>query len=270
MQAVGRGQGSLDSNLRCTECVSPHLPWSERACTRQDAAGLANARKKAQAYARQLASQLERRLRSGRVLVAVQNRGEDDPDQYALAIKSRTSDLHMSCALCPQPHCHQRSSCRYWLGWATRVVKTYTDSGYLPGGRVRYNQGDLEIEIEPWLTRDVSGGDERRVFRNWAATSADEAAGQAADSGPEAGRVYTVNSTELRAVDINLQPVGSVGGVPLGVVARERRHAAVMCDARRRSLPGVAQLVREVVAAAPRELWEISAADENCILSNCW
>ena len=129
MQAVDRGQGSLDSNLRCAECVSPHLPWSERACTRQDAAGLANARKKAQAYARQLASQLERRLRSGRVLVAVQNRGEDDPDQY-------------------------------WLGWATRVVKTYTDSGYLPGGRVRYDQGDLEIEIEPWLTRDVSGGDD--------------------------------------------------------------------------------------------------------------
>ena len=93
MQAVGRGQGSLDSNLRCAECVSPHLPWSERACTRQDAAGLANARKKAQAYARQLASQLERRLSSGRVLVAVQNRGEDDPDQYALAIKSRTSQI---------------------------------------------------------------------------------------------------------------------------------------------------------------------------------
>ena len=88
---------------------------------------------------------------------------------------------------------------------------------------MRYNKGDLEIEIEPWLTRDVSGGDERRVFRNWAATSADEPAGQAADPGPVAGRVYTVNSTELRAVDITLQPVGLVGGVPLGVVARERR-----------------------------------------------
>ena len=150
------------------------------------------------------------------------------------------------------------------------MVKKYTDAGYLPGGRVRYNQGDLEIEIEPWLTRDVSGGDERRVFRNWAATSADEAVGQAADAGPEAGRVYTVNSTELRAVDISLQAVGLVGGVPLGVVARERRQAAVAGDARRRSLPGVAQLVRDVVAPQPRELWEISSADENLILSNCW
>ena len=150
------------------------------------------------------------------------------------------------------------------------MVKTHTESGYLPGGRLRYDRGDLEIEVEPWLTRDVSGGDERRVFRSWVATSADEAAGQTADAGPEAGRVYTVNSTELRAVDIELQAVGMVGGAPLGVVARERRHAAVAGDARRRSLPGVAQLVRDVLAALPRELWEISAADENCILSNCW
>ena len=81
MQAVGRGEGSLDSNLRCAECVSPHLLWSERSCRRTDAAGLANARQRAQGYARQIASQLESRLQSGRVLIAVQNRGEDDPDQ---------------------------------------------------------------------------------------------------------------------------------------------------------------------------------------------
>ena len=79
-----------------------------------------------------------------------------------------------------------------------------------------------------------------------------------------------MNSTELRVVGIELQAVGIVGGAPLGVVARERRHAAVVGDARRRSLFGVAQLVREVLAALPRELWEISTADENCILSNCW
>jgi hypothetical protein len=157
---------------------------------------------------------------------------------------------------------------RYWLGWATRVVKTHEAAGTVAGTRLRYDKGDLEIEIEPWLTRDVSGGDERRVFRKWMATDAE--AGGVADPGPEAGRVYTVNSTELRAVDIALQPVGVVGGAPLGVVARERRHAAVACDARRRSLPGVAQLVHQVIAALPRELWEISAADENLILSNCW
>jgi hypothetical protein len=148
------------------------------------------------------------------------------------------------------------------------VVKTHEAAGTVAGTRLRYDKGDLEIEIEPWLTRDVSGGDERRVFRKWMATDAE--AGAVADPGPEAGRVYTVNSTELRAVDIALQPVGVVGGAPLGVVARERRHAAVACDARRRSLPGVAHGVHQVIAALPRELWEISAADENLILSNCW
>ena len=81
MQAVGRGQGSLDSNLCCAECISPHLTWSERSCDRQDPAGLANARQKAQGHARTLASQLERHLKSGRVLIAVQNCGEDEPDQ---------------------------------------------------------------------------------------------------------------------------------------------------------------------------------------------
>ena len=147
------------------------------------------------------------------------------------------------------------------------MVKTHTESGNVPGTRVRYDKGDLEIEVK-WLTRDVSGGDERRVFRNWVATDAGN--GGVADPGPVAGQVYTVNSTELRSVDITLQPVGLVGGAQLGVVARERRPAAVAGDARRRSLPGVAQQVREVVAMLPRALWEIRETDENSILGHCW
>ena len=136
--------------------------------------------RRATQYARQLADQLERRLKHGRVLVAVQNRGEDDPDQYALGHKiSNFTDPHM----CPHPHPPPMLVQVLWLGWATRVVKTHTESGYLPGGRLRYDRGDLEIEVEPWLTRDVSGGDERRVFRSWVATSAGEAAGQTADAG---------------------------------------------------------------------------------------
>ena len=243
MKAIGRGEGSLDSNLRCAGCASPHLLWAERSCARTDAAGVANAKLRAQTYARGLSDQLKRRLETGRVLVAVQNRGEDDGDQY-------------------------------WLGWATRVVKTHSETGTVPGTRVRYDQGDLEIAIEPWLTRDVSGGEERRIFRKWVATPADMEAGCAADPGPTTGKVYTVNSTELRSVDITLEQVRLVGGVPLGVVARERRHAAVAGDVRRRNaLPGVAQAmkaVHEVVAALPRELWELSVADENLILANCW
>jgi hypothetical protein len=149
------------------------------------------------------------------------------------------------------------------------VVEVHTVAGIVPGTRTRYNAGDLEIEIEPWLQRDVSGGDERRTFRSWEATPADEAAGFAADPGPLAGRVYTINSTELRAVGLQLEPVPAVGGAPLGVVARVRRTAAVAGEARR--LTGVTTAVHAEVAAPPlRELWTISSADENLILGYCW
>ena len=46
-----------------------------------------------------------------------------------------------------------------------------------------------------------------------------------------------------------------------------RRAAAVACDAARQHLPGVVQAVhRPVHAPPPRELWTLSAADENMIL----
>jgi hypothetical protein len=54
---------------------------------------VANARQLAQGHARQLASQLQRALNTStaRVLVAVQNRGEDDEDQYWLGFATRVS-----------------------------------------------------------------------------------------------------------------------------------------------------------------------------------
>jgi hypothetical protein len=74
----------------------------------------------------------------------------------------------------------------------------------------------------------------------------------------------------LRAVGLQLEPVGPVGGAPLGVVARVRRAAAAAGDAARRRLPGVAQAVHQQLAPQPQELFVISAADENVILANCW
>ena len=59
----------------------------------------------------------------------------------------------------------------------------------------------------------MSGRDERRTFRTWEAAAA--LAGVAADAGPVAGVTYTFNSTELRAVDIALEPVALVGEVHL-------------------------------------------------------
>ena len=216
MQAIRRGEGSLDSSLCCTGCVSPHFTWDERSVARTDAAGLANSRKNAQTHARQLAGQLQRALRTNaRILVAVQNRGEGDQDQY-------------------------------WLGWATRAHALHTSGGTVPGTRTRYDAGDFEIEVDPWLQRDVSGGDERRTFRTWHATPADVEVGIVADAGPVVGVVYTFNSTELRAVGLELEPVAPVGGAPLGVVARVRRAAAFASDAARRAyMPGVTQTVHE-------------------------
>ena len=108
-------------------------------------------------------------------------------------------------------------------------------------------------------------------------TRAGEAAeGQKASSivililGLEGGFGTLCNSTELRAVGLTLEPVGPVGGAPLGVVARVRRAAAAAGDAARRRLPGVAQAVHQQLAPAPRELSVISPADENVILANCW
>ena len=110
---------------------------------RTNAAGLANSRKKAQRHARKLAEQLEHALEhNANVSVAVQNRGEDDEDQY-------------------------------WLGRAKRVVDRHTLSGTVPGTRTHYDAGDLEVEVE-WMQRDVSGGDERRTFRAWVARAAED------------------------------------------------------------------------------------------------
>ena len=44
------------------------------------------------------------------------------------------------------------------------MVKVHTTAG--SHGRVRYDAGDLEVAVE-WFMRDVSGGDERRIFKAW-------------------------------------------------------------------------------------------------------
>ena len=127
-------------------------------------------------------------------------------------------------------------------------------------GRTRYDKGDAEIEVE-WYHRDISGGDERRVFKRWAR---DEAAG---DPGPEETTTYSFNSTQLRRIDVTMQPVQPVGGVPLEVVRVEAQPV-------RRSLrQAAAQFVRKVVYAArrqratpPEQLWEIPAGEESLIL----
>ena len=53
---------------------------------------------------------------------------------------------------------------QYFIGRALSIKKIYTERAQV--GRTRYDAGDVEIEVE-WFQRDVSGGDERRIFRSW-------------------------------------------------------------------------------------------------------
>jgi hypothetical protein len=136
LHAVGRGQRSMDSYLKVNGCERKQA-CLKKSIQREDAAGVANGRSRTRAHAKVCAGQLERDLHatSGGVWVAVQNRSEDDPDQY-------------------------------WIGRATWIVKTHTVSGTVQGaGRARYGRGDLEIEVE-WLDR-TSDDSERRTFELW-------------------------------------------------------------------------------------------------------
>ena len=110
-----------------------------------------------------------------------------------------------------------------------------------------------------WFQRDISGGEERRIFKAWAP---DEEAG---DAGPEEGKVYTFNSTELRMLNVEMVLVPPVGGVPLGDV-RPGRGAAQRA---RELIRGIVSRVQQVAALPPEQLWEITAGSENLILLWC-
>ena len=124
----------------------------------------------------------------------------------------------------------------------------------------------MRIAVE-WFQRDISGGDERRIFKSWAADEATE------DAGPEAGRVYSFNSTELRLINVQMQPVLPVGGVPLNVVQPGRRSARAAAKAASAAaaacLRGLTRRVTQQRADPPEQLWEIPVADEGKILSKC-
>lgn len=225
----------MGSSYNVSGC-STGLQWRETAIAREDDTGVANARTRSRAHARSLRDQLISHFANKtnkHVWVAVQNRGEDDPDQY-------------------------------WIGRATGI-SIHKSGGSV--GRVRYDAGDAEVTVE-WFERDVSGGDERRIFRRW-----DKAV---------AGQTYSFNSVELRAINVSMQLVPPLGGVPLNVVQCEerqpRRAAAKQADVQRvqqlsnplRANPkGVAYAVHEQHAIPPEQLWEIPSGDESRVLEFC-
>ena len=84
MHSWAPGEGTMDTNFVCKGCKSSkELPWEERSIGRTDAAGVSNAKQRSLNKARELTKQLRAHFdkSSQPVWVAVQNRGEDDPDQ---------------------------------------------------------------------------------------------------------------------------------------------------------------------------------------------
>lgn len=224
----------MDSSYKVVGCTSG-LKWKETAIAREDAAGVATARTRTRVHARSLCDQLVGHFSKSNVpiWVAVQNRGEDDPDQY-------------------------------WVGRATGVTRHETGGTV---GRVRFDAGDYEVRVE-WYERDASGGDERRIFKRWEGTLADQQ--------------YTFNSMLRGCIPISMQPVLPLGGVLLNVVASEvmrpRRAASEQADAKRvqqqvnplRANPKtVTAVVHKQHGPSPEQLWEVPAGDESRILEFC-
>ena len=128
---------------------------------------------------------------------------------------------------------------------------------------MRFDAGDAEIAVE-WYQRDISGGEERRIFKAW------EAEEKAGDAGPE-GKVYTFNSTELRMLHVEMVLVPPVGGVPLATVqpTAVRRVARGAAQKAREVISGLLCRKQPVAALPPAQLWEITAGSERLILDSC-
>ena len=125
---------------------------------------------------------------------------------------------------------------------------------------MRFDAGDAEIAVE-WYQRDISGGEERRIFKAW------EAEEKAGDAGPEEGKVYTFNSTELRMINVEMQLIPPVGGVPLDVVRRGLTRS--VAQVARQNWRGIVKRVQTQRADPPAALWEIPAGNERLVLDRC-
>lgn len=255
MQAWAPGEGTMTSTYCCQGCKSPALMWEETAIGRTDVAGISNNKQRSLAKARELTRQLQAHFeKSDQPLwVGVQNRGEDDPDQY-------------------------------WIGRASRIIKVYKEGGSVvgSGGRVRYDKEDCEIAVE-WFQRDVSGGDERRTFIKWKRVV--DADGNVVEAGPVEGHEYSFNSTELRlisnpstaagsagdAVRLEMQALPPVGGAPLNEVQRgATRSSGRIAGQPHPNYRNVVFQKTTTRADPPEQLWEISTGSERAVLDNCW
>ena len=87
------------------------------------------------------------------------------------------------------------------------------------------------------------------------------------DEGPEEGKKYTFNSTELRMINVEMQLVPPIGGVVLDVVRRGATRTAA--QAARQNWQGIGKRVQTQRADPPEQLWEIPAGNERLVLDRC-
>lgn len=163
------------------------------------------------------------------VWAAVQNRGEDDPDQY-------------------------------WIGRVTGIKQVYQRNGSV--GRTHYGKGDAELSVT-WYERDVSGGDERRTFKRW-----EGAAGEEYTFNSTELRLLGLAASGATRLDMKRLDSGLSGGAALREVQRLPSKRGAAKSARER-IAHVTKTVRTQRVAPPAELWEITAASESAILAGC-
>jgi hypothetical protein len=134
----------------------------------------------------------------------------------------------------------------YWVGTATKVLKVHDKAGSV--GRVRFDVSDMEVQVV-WKQRDAADP-ERRTFVDWKDAKPDE--------------VYTINSTELRRVAVELVP--ELPTIPdLGTVRRSTRQAQVGNKAK----ASISKQVKKVKALPKGQKWVTPSSEENVILGNC-
>ena len=87
MNVSAPGEG-MTSDYRCEECTSDGLAWDETTCALEGMTGIANERNVSLMKARELTRQLQNHFEKSTtpMWIAVQNRGEDDPDQYWIGL----------------------------------------------------------------------------------------------------------------------------------------------------------------------------------------
>lgn len=187
--ALGRGQGSMDSNMHVRGCKNAgkhQYIFHEQECKRSDAAGIAERRKAAQREGHRIASKLEPGM-----WLAAQDRMGDEGILIGQAFRVPASNY--TCI-------HKKIEVR-----DERIAGT------------QFGRGDYAIAVRWWVK--TCDDPEERTYEEWHPSLEDtEAYGVETAS----GTYFLVNSTELRLANFAMD---AVNPLPFTPVSRRTRGA---------------------------------------------